>query len=97
MKKKSIKKTTKQGLNSEFEKDMNEEFSPSLADTHQLLDQRNAELSLINSVQQAIMAEIDLQGIYDLVGDKIRDLFNAQVVGIHTIDSEKNRQHYNEE
>ena len=44
------------------------------------LRQRETELSLINSVQQAIMSEMDLQQIYDLVGDKIRELFNAQVL-----------------
>src|SRR5207244_10988682 len=47
--------------------------------------QRNAELALINSLQEAIAGELDLQAIYDLVGDKIRDVFDAQVVdiGIH--------------
>lgn len=59
------------------------------------LKQREAELSLINSVQQAIMAEMDLQEIYDLVGDKIRELFNAQVVGIYTIDQDKNTEYFN--
>ncbi len=60
-----------------------------------LLEQSNAELSLINSVQQGIVAEMELQAIYDLVGDKIRDLFNAQVVGIYSIDSEKKMEYFN--
>ena len=42
--------------------------------------QRNAELALINSVQQAIAGELDPQAIYDLVGDKIQEVFNAQSV-----------------
>src|SRR3954451_19321106 len=42
--------------------------------------QRNAELALINSVQDAIAGELDSQAIYDLVGDKIREVFDAQVV-----------------
>lgn len=67
----------------------------SLEETSLLLEQRNAELSLINTVQEAIMAEMDLQGIYDLVGDKIRELFDAQVVGIYTIDSEKSMEYFN--
>ncbi|MEH6536540.1 MAG: GAF domain-containing protein [Psychroserpens sp.] len=58
------------------------------------LKQRETELSLINSVQQAIMAEMDLQEIYDLVGDEIRELFNAQVVGIYTIDIDKNMEYF---
>ena len=42
--------------------------------------QRNAELALINSVQDAIAGELDPQAIYDAVGDRIRDVFDAQVV-----------------
>ena len=42
--------------------------------------QRNAELALINSVQDAIAGELDPQAIYDAVGDKIREIFDAQVV-----------------
>ena len=34
--------------------------------------QRNAELALINSVQESIAGELDPQAIYDLVGDKLR-------------------------
>ena len=34
--------------------------------------QRNAELALINSVQDSIAGELDQQAIYDLVGDKLR-------------------------
>ncbi len=44
--------------------------------------QRNAELALINSVQDAIAGELDPQAIYDLVGDKLREVFDAQVVDI---------------
>ncbi len=44
--------------------------------------QRNAELALINSVQQAIAGELDSQAIYDLVGDKLQEVFDAQVVSI---------------
>ncbi|MBI5033689.1 MAG: GAF domain-containing protein [Chloroflexi bacterium] len=55
------------------------------AETQRLLDetqQRNAELQIINSVQQGLAAQLDMQAIYDLVGDKIREIFNADVVGI---------------
>ncbi|MCO6451639.1 MAG: GAF domain-containing protein [Caldilineales bacterium] len=41
---------------------------------------RNAELAIINSVQQGLVAEMDMQGIYDLVGDRIVDIFDAQAV-----------------
>src|SRR6266516_5133973 len=48
--------------------------------------QRNAELALINGVQDAIAGELDDQAIYDAVGDKIREIFDAQVVSIRTLD-----------
>jgi PAS domain S-box-containing protein len=48
--------------------------------------QRNAELALINSVQEALAGELELQAIYDVVGDKIRDVFDAQVVDIGIYD-----------
>ena len=48
--------------------------------------QRNAELALINGVQDALAGELELQAIYDVVGDKIRDVFDAQVVDIAIYD-----------
>src|SRR5205807_812066 len=46
--------------------------------------QRNAELALINSVQAALAGELEMQAIYDIVGDKIQEIFDAQVVEIGT-------------
>jgi PAS domain S-box-containing protein len=48
--------------------------------------QRNAELALINSVQDSIAGELDLQAIYDAVGDRLQEVFDAQVVDICTYD-----------
>ena len=48
--------------------------------------QRNAELALINSVQEALAGELELQAIYDVVGDKIQEIFDAQVVDIGVFD-----------
>jgi len=56
--------------------------------------QRNAELALINSVQEAIAGELDPQAIYDAVGDKIRDVFDAQAVQIATLDEASGLVHY---
>jgi len=50
------------------------------------LSQRVEELAVINSVQQGLVAEMDLQGIYNLVGDRIQDIFDAQVAAIATFD-----------
>ena len=56
--------------------------------------QRNAELALINGVQEAIAGELDPQAIYDAVGDRIRDVFDAQVVSIATLDEASGLVHY---
>ncbi len=61
-------------------------------ETNRLLketEQRTAELAVINSVQDGLAKELDMQGIYNLVGDRIQKLFNAQVVIIATFDHEK--------
>jgi serine phosphatase RsbU (regulator of sigma subunit) len=48
--------------------------------------QRNTELAIINSVQEGLASKLDMQAIYELVGEKIRTTFNAQVVNIVTYD-----------
>ena len=50
------------------------------------LAQREAELSIISSVQEGLASHLDVQAIYDLVGIRIRDFFDAQVVMISTYD-----------
>ncbi len=49
-------------------------------------EQRNAELAVINSIQQGLASKLDLQAVIDLVGDKMREIFNADVVGIALLD-----------
>ena len=56
--------------------------------------QRNAELALINSVQEALAGELELQAIYDAVGDRIRDVFDAQVVDIGIYDEASGLLHF---
>src|SRR4029077_14285491 len=56
--------------------------------------QRNAELALINGVQDAIAGELDPQAIYDAVGDRIREIFDAQVVSIRTVDEATGLMHF---
>src|SRR6185295_751698 len=53
-------------------------------------EQRTAELSVINSVQEGLAKELDIQGIYELVGEKMRAIFNAQVIDIVTYDKTTN-------
>src|SRR5437868_3665249 len=57
-------------------------------------EQRNAELAIINSVQAALAAELNIQGIYDAVGDKIREIFKNRDVGIRIHDPKTNLMHY---
>ncbi|MEO7838070.1 MAG: GAF domain-containing protein, partial [Anaerolineales bacterium] len=52
-------------------------------------EQRAAELAIINSVQQGLASKLDMQAIFDLVGDKIRAMFNAQSVILSSFDHEK--------
>ncbi len=49
-------------------------------------DERAAELAIINGVQQGLAAQLDMQAMYDLVGDKIQEIFDAQVVDIGIYD-----------
>jgi GAF domain-containing protein/CheY-like chemotaxis protein len=51
-------------------------------------EQRAAELQIINSVQDGLASQLDVQAIYDLVGDKIRDIFHAQGTAIYLFDHE---------
>jgi len=48
--------------------------------------QRNAELAIINSVQEGLAGRLNIQAIYELVGENIRKTFDAQVVSIDTYD-----------
>lgn len=67
-------------------------------ETNRLLketEQRTAELAVINSVQEGLAKELDMQGIYTLVGDRIRNLFDAQVVIIATFNHEEEKENFN--
>jgi signal transduction histidine kinase len=52
--------------------------------------QRAAELAIINSVQVGLASQLDIQAIYELVGEKIRDIFDANTVVLATFDLDKN-------
>ncbi len=68
-----------------------------LGETKRLLtetDERAAELAIINGVQQGLAAELDLQAMYELVGDKIQEIFDAQVVDIGIYDLEAGVTHF---
>ncbi len=58
------------------------------------LEQRNAELAIINSIQQGLASELDFQAIVDLVGDKLREVFATPDLGINWYDEKANLLHY---
>ena len=53
-------------------------------------DERAAELAIITSVQEGLAENLDMQSMYDLVGDKIQEIFDAQVVDIAIYDKAAN-------
>src|SRR5512136_3499257 len=53
-------------------------------------EQRGGELASINNVQAALAAELNIQGIYDTVGDKIREIFHNVDMGIRIYDPKTN-------
>jgi GAF domain-containing protein/CheY-like chemotaxis protein len=54
-------------------------------------EQRNAELAVINSIQQGLVANLDLDAIVELVGEKLRAVFGTGGVGIGWFDEEARR------
>ncbi|MDQ3127934.1 MAG: GAF domain-containing protein, partial [Chloroflexota bacterium] len=51
-------------------------------------NERAAELGLINDVQRGLAEQLDMQTMYDLVGDRIQAIFDAQVVDIGILDAD---------
>jgi signal transduction histidine kinase len=70
------------------------ELEKTVAERTAELQQRVEELAVINSVQDGLVRELDIQAIYNLVGDQIRDIFDAQVVMIATFDHQKGNEHF---
>lgn len=51
-------------------------------------EQRATELTIINSVQEGLSHHLDIEGIYRLVGENVRQKFNAQCVILGSFDPE---------
>ena len=54
-------------------------------------EQRNAELAVINRIQQGIAGSLDFQAIVDLVGDRLREVLHTDTLGIRWYDARNNR------
>lgn len=46
----------------------------------QYLEQRSVELAIINSVQEGLYSKYEMQTIYDLVEDRLRDTFASSAL-----------------
>jgi PAS domain S-box-containing protein len=55
------------------------------------LAERTAELEIINSIQEALASQLDVQAIIDLVGDKLREAFGGASTFIALYDKTSNR------
>jgi len=67
------------------------------AETQRLLketEKRNAELAVINGVQLGLANKLDAQAIYELVGSKLRELFDSQSISIASVDLASDRRHF---
>ena len=56
-------------------------------------EQRATELELINNIQQGVAAELDFQSIVDLVGHRLREVFEEGEVGITWYDENSGLMH----
>src|SRR4029078_2821142 len=55
---------------------------------------RVAELAAINSIQQGLGAQLNLQAIADLVGDRLRAVLQTDDIGIRLLDAKTGLIHY---
>ena len=56
-------------------------------------EQRNSELAIINTIQAGLATQLDIQAIYELVGEKISEIFDANTVMLSTFDLDNGLMH----
>ncbi|HSC22546.1 MAG TPA: GAF domain-containing protein [Casimicrobiaceae bacterium] len=57
-------------------------------------EQRNGELAVINDVQTGLANKLDARSIFELVGERLRELFDSQSISIVGFDAERDVRHY---
>jgi signal transduction histidine kinase/DNA-binding response OmpR family regulator/tetratricopeptide (TPR) repeat protein len=57
-------------------------------------DARAAELAIINGVQAGLANKLEARAIFELVGERLRELFDSQGISITTFDVEAGTRHY---
>ena len=60
----------------------------------QALEQRNAELVLFSSIQEALLSRRDMSFIFELVGDQLHTMFDGYVISIATFDHESGTEYF---
>ncbi|MBL8062030.1 MAG: GAF domain-containing protein [Anaerolineales bacterium] len=58
------------------------------------LHARVEELAIINSVQAGLASQLDVNAIYELIGEQLRSLFDSQAISIVSFDIEQDKRHY---
>jgi len=54
-------------------------------------EQRAAELAIINSVQEGLASKLDMQAIYELIGEKLSEVLHTHDIDIRLFDIPNNR------
>jgi GAF domain-containing protein/DNA-binding response OmpR family regulator len=57
------------------------------------LARREAEIAILNSVGEAMAKTLDVKTMIKIVGDKVRDIFQADIVGIRLLERQTNLIH----
>ena len=58
------------------------------------LHARVEELAILNSVQAGLASQLDVNAIYELIGEQLRSMFDSQAISIISFDLEKGTRHY---
>ncbi len=58
------------------------------------LHARVDELAILNSVQAGLASQLDVNAIYELIGEQLRSLFDSQAISIISFDLRKGTRHY---
>ncbi|MFN4143938.1 response regulator [Aestuariivirga sp.] len=57
-------------------------------------NERNAELAFVNGMQEALASGLNAQQIYEVIGDKIHEIFDAHVLDIGLYDEHEQLLHF---
>ncbi len=58
------------------------------------LHARVDELAILNSVQAGLASQLDVNAIYELIGEQLRSMFDSQAISIISFDLRKGTRHY---